>query len=151
MCGGESDVAKTPGIRRLLEAMKSNRNEAAVVGVDDYFQRSIEAGKFVIPRCEDCGRHHFYPRILCPHCGSANLRWVEPSGRGTVHSTTAVHRRSGEPYNVALVDLDEGPRLMTNVTGIEPAAVRIGMPVLAVIDTAAAAGPLLVFEPREEQ
>ncbi|WP_207954534.1 Zn-ribbon domain-containing OB-fold protein [Saccharopolyspora elongata] len=144
-------MSRAPWITRLLELMELNRNGAAVVGVDDHFQRSLEAGKFVIPRCEDCGRPHFYPRILCPHCGSANLRWVEPSGRGTVHSTTVVHRRNDETYNVALVDLDEGPRLMTNVTGIEPAAVRIGMPVVAVVGKAAGAGPLLTFEPGEEQ
>jgi hypothetical protein len=75
----------------------------------------------------------FYPRVLCPHCGSERLEWVAPSGRGTVYSTTIVRRKpaDGGDYNVCLVDLAEGPRMLSRVAGVAPEEVRIGMAVKA--------------------
>lgn len=89
----------------------------------------LQAGDFRIQHCEDCRRYVFYPRVICPHCASERLRWVAPAGAGTVYSTTVVRRSDdkGGPYNVALVDLDEGVRLMSRVEGLAPDAVRIGM------------------------
>lgn len=69
----------------------------------------------------------FYPRVICPKTGSDRLEWRVSAGLGTVHATTIVHQQQGEPYNVALVDVDEGFRLMTRVEDLPPAAVRIGM------------------------
>jgi uncharacterized OB-fold protein len=91
--------------------------------------------RLVMPRCLDCSRYHFYPRTLCPHCGSTRLEWSACGGRGTVYSYTIVHRAPSPafaadvPYVVAVVEIDEGPRLMTNVVGCAPDAVRIGMKV----------------------
>lgn len=70
---------------------------------------------------------------MCPACGGDAFDWVAPSGQGVVHSTTVVRRRPGEggDYNVALIDLAEGVRMMSRVEGVDPAAVRIGMPVTA--------------------
>ena len=98
------------------------------------FWDGIADGVLRIQRCEACGRHVFYPRAVCPHCTSGRLAWVEASGRGRVHSFTVVHRaphdyRDEVPYVVALVDLDEGVRMMTRLVDVEPADVRVDLPV----------------------
>ena len=94
-----------------------------------------------LQRCRSCGRHVFYPRATCPHCFATDLEWRRVSGRGTLHTFTVVHRgpRSFSlptPYVLAIVQLAEGPRLMTNLVGIaaDPAQIRIGMPVEVVFD-----------------
>ncbi len=92
----------------------------------------LKQGRFMIQRCKDSGRHIFYPRVAEPMTGSTNLEWVEASGRGTVYSTTVVRQKPPTPsYNVALIDLAEGPRMMSRVESIAPEAVRIGMAVKA--------------------
>ena len=68
----------------------------------------------------------FYPRVIAPGTGEEDLEWRVSVGLGTVHATTVVHPQQGEPYNVCLVDMDEGFRLMSRVEGIAPANVRIG-------------------------
>lgn len=85
-----------------------------------------------IKQCMVCGKCHFYPRELCPHCHSDDLSWIEASGRGVIYSFTVCRRPAGPafaadvPYTVALVDLEEGPRMMTRIDG-DPAKVAIGM------------------------
>jgi hypothetical protein len=82
-----------------------------------------------------------------PLTGSTNLEWVEASGRGTVYSTTVVRQKPPTPsYNVALIDLAEGPRMMSRVEGIAPEDVRIGMPVKARI-VREGEQPVVIFEP----
>ena len=111
----------------------------------DYFA-FLEQGRFMLLRERSSGRHIFYPRVAEPGTGSTDLEWVEASGAGTVYSTSVMRERPPKPsYNVALIDLDEGPRMMSRVDGLAPEAVRIGMRVKARIireDDAA----LLVFE-----
>ena len=75
----------------------------------------------------DANRAVFYPRVVCPFTGSDKLEWRISKGLGTVHATTVVHPQQGEPYNVALIDVDEGFRLMSRVEDIAPKDVRIGM------------------------
>lgn len=110
--------------------------------------------RFVLPRCEDCGRHHFYPRSVCPHCGSSQLAWVEVSGRGEVYSYTVIHRAPSAafapdvPYAVALIALEEGPHLMSHVVGCAPGEVRIGLPVQVDFRDAGDGVLLPVFAPR---
>jgi uncharacterized OB-fold protein len=110
-------------------------------------------GRLVLPRCTDCSRWHFYPRALCPHCSSDKLEWQSASGRGEVYSYTVVHRAPSPafaaevPYVVAIVELEEGPHLMTSVTGCAPDAVSIGMPVRAAFRRVAEDTQLPVFEP----
>lgn len=113
-------------------------------GPEKQFAEKLAAGRFEIQRCSACARHVFYPRVLCPHCGAGRLDWVQASGRGTVYSTTVIRRKpeEGGDYNVALVDLEEGVRLMSRVTGVAPDSVRIGMKVLAKIES-----NLVVFAP----
>jgi uncharacterized protein len=69
----------------------------------------------------------FYPRVICPFTGSDRLEWRISKGMGTVHATTVVFPQKGEPYNVALIDIDEGFRMMSRVEDIPPLDVRIGM------------------------
>lgn len=81
--------------------------------------------KLVLPRCKDCGQFHFYPRALCPNCFSDKLEWVQVSGKGKLYSFVINHRpapgfEQEAPYVIAVVQLDEGPKMMTNLIGIEP-------------------------------
>ena len=103
----------------------------------------------MLQQCCSCERFVFYPRVLCPFCGSEALSW-QPSGAkgGTVYSTTVVNRREkdGGPYNVVLVDLDEGVRMMSRVEGMAPEAVRIGQRVKPSIGTIDGE-PALLFTP----
>jgi uncharacterized protein len=69
----------------------------------------------------------FYPRVIAPKTGEADLEWRVSKGLGTVHATTVVHPQQGEAYNVALIDVDEGFRMMGRVEDIPPTDVRIGM------------------------
>ena len=85
--------------------------------------------RLTVQRCRACGGAQLYPRPLCTSCGGTDLELVGATGRGTVHSMTVVHRAPHPaftpPYVVALVRLDEGPTMMTNVVGCDPAAVHI--------------------------
>ena len=88
-------------------------------------------GELMVQRCEDCGRHVFIPQYACTSCLSEHLEWVPSSGRGTVYSYTTVHRPQQPafetPYVCAIVELDEGWHMLTNLVGLEPDDVRIGM------------------------
>jgi uncharacterized protein len=111
------------------------------------FLRHLEQGRFMLARSRSGGRCMHPPRVAAPGSGEADLEWVPASGRGTVHSSTTVRcKPPAEDYNVALIDLEEGPRLMSTVVGVTPAQVRIGMAVRARIE-ADECGPRLVFEP----
>lgn len=68
----------------------------------------------------------FYPRVIAPGTGAADLEWRHSTGLGTVYATTVVHPQQGAPYNVALIDMDEGFRLMSRVEDVAPTAVKIG-------------------------
>ena len=112
----------------------------------DYL-RFLAEGRFMIQRSRSSGRHVFYPRVAEPATGATDLEWVQASGTGTVYATTVIRQRPPAPsYNVALVDLDEGPRMMSRVEGIAPETVRIGMRVKARIAREGDAH-LVVFDP----
>jgi uncharacterized OB-fold protein len=107
-----------------------------------------------LQRCRGCGAHVFYPRAACPQCLGADLEWKRVSGRGRLHTFTVVHRGQkgfplGPPYVIAIVELDEGPRMMTNLIGIEadPAKLTIGMPVEVVFEDVSAEIALPRFRP----
>jgi uncharacterized protein len=89
--------------------------------------------RLVVQRCRHCGHHQHYPRDLCTACAGADLELVPAGGRGTVYSFTVVHRAPGPPFDppyvVALVRLDEGPQVLTNIVGCEPSEVRCDQPV----------------------
>ena len=107
----------------------------------------LELGRFMIQRSRSSGRHVFYPRIAEPRTGAMDLEWVEASGEGTVYSTTVIRQKPPTPnYNVALIDLAEGPRMMSRVDGVAPEQVKIGMKVRAKI-VRENDQPMVVFEP----
>ena len=99
------------------------------------YRAALEAGRFQIQRCADCATHTFPPRVICPDCGSSALEWKTSTGTGAVHSCTVVNRRpeAGGPYNVALVDLDEGVRMMSHVLGFGAEEVPLDLRVRAEI------------------
>jgi len=132
-----------------MTVMQNHQDSSPASGADAHYFRRLAEGAFEIPRCLDCHKDHFFPRLICPHCGSDRLKWVTPSGDGTVYSTTVVRQKDGN-YNVCLVDLDEGPRMMSRVTAIEPGEVKIGMRVSARLEQQDGM-PLLVFVPAEIQ
>lgn len=101
----------------------------------------------MIQRSRSSGAYVFPPRIAAPGTGARDLEWVEASGRGTLYSITFVAKKDpAQNYNVALIDLAEGPRVLARLDGVEPQAVVIGMPVRArIIQTEQAA--LLAFMP----
>ena len=111
------------------------------------YQKFLAEGSFRIQRSRTTGRYLVYPRVVEPLTGSTDLEWVPASGEGVVYSTTVIRQKPPIPsYNLALIDLAEGPRLMSRVVGIPPQEVKIGMAVKARIvreDDLA----LVVFEP----
>jgi uncharacterized OB-fold protein len=104
-------------------------------GPDSQFRAGLKAGKFFVQQCMDCGRHLFYPRALCTFCASPRLQFKEACGKGRVYSATIVRQKpeAGGDYNVSLIDLEEGPRMMSRVVGMPPEEVAIGTPVRAKI------------------
>jgi uncharacterized protein len=119
-------------------------------GVQAFHQVELDAGRFLIQHCTGCGKHVYYPRESCPHCGSAALEWKAPSGLGTVHAVTTVRRKpaDGGDLNVSLIDLDEGVRLMSRVDNLKPEAVRIGQRVKARVQVKDGRG-LVLFDAAE--
>jgi uncharacterized OB-fold protein len=115
-------------------------------GPDDIWRSALAEGRFILQRCKKCAACRFPPALVCAACGSPELEWTEASGQGTVYSTTAVREREGS-YNVSLVDLAEGARMMSRVEEIDPDAVQIGMKVRAKI--IGAPEPTVVFTPAE--
>ncbi|KGD88279.1 hypothetical protein JL37_27270 [Achromobacter sp. RTa] len=115
------------------------------------YEAYLDEGRFMLQRDRASGEHFFYPRVAAPRSGSRDLEWVAPSGLARVHATTVIHPRPPEPpYGVVLVDLDEGPRLMSRVEGMPAHEVRIGLRVRARVVQEAGRG-VLVFEPVSEQ
>ncbi len=96
---------------------------------------AAKENRFVIQQCNDCDAWRFFPSHLCPSCGSDKAEWKEASGKGTIHSYTEVYRgptaefRAHTPYMIVLVDLEEGPRIMTNLIGENLDQCQIGAPV----------------------
>ena len=99
------------------------------------FWEAARDKRLIIQKCEDCGKHIFYPRIACPHCFSDMVKWVEASGKGTIYSYTVVVSNAPSafigdmPYVIAIVKLDEGVQMLTNIVGCDPEQVRCDMPV----------------------
>jgi len=118
-------------------------------GPDKVFQDGLAKGEFNIQRCADCGTHVFYPRHLCTQCGSAQLEWKTASGKGTVYSTTIIRQRpeAGGNRNLCIVELAEGPRLMSRIEGIAAEEVKIGLAVTAEIAGTGEEPKYLVFTP----
>jgi len=107
---------------------------------------AADDGRFLVPRCLDCGRVHWYPRAHCPLCGSIAVRLVDASGRATLHSFSVIHR-AAKPYVLAYVQIEEGPLLMTNIVNCPFDALRIDMPLQARFRRTAYGRNAVVFSP----
>ena len=109
------------------------------------FWDALAAGRWVVPRCDSCGEWFWYPRRLCPLCGSWSVSYPDASGRGTIYSFTIIRRGAGPfrevaPYALAYVELEEGPRLMTNVVTDDVSTLHVGQAVHVVLDPAGDGG-----------
>lgn len=92
---------------------------------------SLKQHKMKLPQCKSCKQFHMYPRSHCPNCFSWDIEWREASGKGTLYTYAIQHRAQGPgfqdevPYITAIVQLDEGPRLLTNLVGVEPDPAKV--------------------------
>ncbi|HVA42536.1 MAG TPA: Zn-ribbon domain-containing OB-fold protein [Acidimicrobiales bacterium] len=110
---------------------------------DAPFWAGTAEGRLVLPKCTNCGTVIWYPRQFCSECSGRDVEWFQASGRGTIYARTVVHRAQGPwrdaaPYVIAYVELEEGPRVLTNIIGVDPAAVEVGQEVHAVFIPAGA-------------
>jgi uncharacterized protein len=119
------------------------------------FFEGAARGKLMLMRCQGCGTHRYPARDRCPECWSTETEWVEASGRGTLFSWVVFHQvyhpafRERVPYNVAMVELEEGPRIPTNLVECEPEQLRAGLPLEVTFETVAEGIALPRFRPRE--
>ena len=119
------------------------------------YWESVKAHAMQMQQCDACNKFVFYPRNVCPHCGSRTLSWKPVSGKGKVYGFTISHQKGmpafGEevPYTIAVVELAEGVRMMTNLVGIEPDPnkIKVGMEVVVQYDDVTEAITLPKFKP----
>ncbi|MGQ4809884.1 hypothetical protein NKDENANG_03320 [Candidatus Entotheonellaceae bacterium PAL068K] len=115
----------------------------------------LKEGKLMLPKCEDCNKPFFYPRILCPHCQSRQITWFQASGKGKLFSFEIVHQQLNRrfkvpaPYVLAMIELAEGPRMMSNLINIEPdpQVVQCEMPVEVVFEPLTDDITIALFQP----
>lgn len=95
------------------------------------FWQAAEEGRLLGKACKTCNQFHWYPRVVCPFCRSADTHWLPLSGRGEVYAFSTL-RRASPPYTLAYVQLAEGPTMLTNLVDMADADMRIGAPVQVV-------------------
>ena len=100
-------------------------------GDEPYFQAAGE-GKLLLKKCNQCGQHHHYPRAICPFCWSDKVEWTQAKGTGEIYTYTVTRRGGPVPYCIAYVQLDEGPRMMTNIVDTDLDTIKIGQKVKVV-------------------
>ena len=110
------------------------------------FWNAAARGTLLLKRCTACGEPHWYPRAICPFCGSDRTEWRPASGRGTIYSYS-VFRRAPIPYAIAYVTLAEGPTMMTNIVDCDLDAIRIGQAVRVAFKPTEGGPPVPMFSP----
>ena len=117
------------------------------------FWEGTKRHELLLQLCDDCPSYRFTPKDVCQDCASVNATWTPVSGAGTVYSYSVVHRGPGPafqedaPYIVVMVDLAEGPRMLSHMTGCEPEDMKIGMPVNVVFEDVTLEVTLYKFRP----
>jgi uncharacterized OB-fold protein len=117
------------------------------------FWDAAREGRFLVKRCRACERAHYYPRPFCPHCWSDDVDWEEATGRARLYTWSIVHQNDlppwpeRVPYVAAVVDLEEGPRAMTNVVDCEPEGLRVDLPLQVTFRATRDEVTLPVFRP----
>jgi len=104
-------------------------------------------GVLMLKFCDACQRHHHYPRALCPHCFSDRTRWVETRGTGSIYTFSVLRAGTPKPFALAYVQLDEGPRMMTNLVDCDLDALDIGQAVRVVFKPATNGTMIPMFTP----
>ena len=112
-------------------------------------------GKLMLPKCQACGKAFLYPRVLCPSCSSRDITWIQASGRGRLYSFEIAHQILNKAFTVktpvilAMVELEEGPRMLTNLVNVapDPKALRCDMPVEVVFEKLTDQITLPMFQP----
>jgi len=129
----------------------SSRPAPATSPESEPFWEATRECRLVLQWCAVCNEPVQFPRSFCPRCRQSSLEWREASGTGSVHAVTVEHKPESmgveRPYAIALVDLHEGARFMTNVVGCEPEEVRIGMAVRVTWEALEDGRHLPLFEP----
>ncbi|SLN71678.1 Zn-ribbon domain-containing OB-fold protein [Oceanibacterium hippocampi] len=121
----------------------------------EHFYDYARQGELRFPKCESCGRFHWYPMKRCPHCRSEKIGWGQVRRNGTLFSWTVVRHAFDPafadrlPYMVGLVEFDDAPgvRFVTNLTGADAEAVHIGMELEPVFAASNDPHPLVTFRP----
>jgi uncharacterized protein len=137
----------------VSDEAKATRFEPPITPEAEPFWEASRDQRFVLPWCTDCGKAFWYPRPVCPVCLRPNVEWRPGSGRGEVHAVSVMYRPGNPmmadrvPYAVALVELEEGVRIMSNVVGIEADQVKVGMPVGITWEPMSDGRHLPLFEP----
>ena len=136
------------------ESPGRTRLEAPVTEASAAFWEATRERRLLLPWCVDCGRAFWFPREVCPRCLGSAIEWRPASGRGQVYAATVEHRPAllpdvfGEqPYVIALVELDEGVRMLTNVVGCPPADVAVGLAVEVTWEPMSDGRHLVLFQP----
>jgi uncharacterized OB-fold protein len=119
------------------------------------FWEATAQNRLLLPRCDKCQTLIWYPRPFCPRCASTSVTWIEASGRGTIYSFTVNRRGTADlpeyrdvgAYVLAYVELEEGPRVLTNIVDCDPDSVRIGQPVEVVFHDTGQGTALPRFRP----
>ena len=115
------------------------------------FWDATAEGKLILPRCNACDVVIWYPRLFCPECGSTDIGWFDASGKGTIYSFTINRRGQGDyrdmAYVLAYVELDEGPRVLTNIVDCDPEQVSVGQAVQVVFHPTSNGAALPRFRP----
>ena len=115
----------------------------------------LKAGTLMLPRCDACGQAFFYPRVLCPHCQSRAITWVQASGKGQLHAFGIAHQSFNRafkvppPFVLAMIELEEGPRMLSNLINVtpDPRVVKCDMPVEVVFTKLTDDVTLPLFQP----
>lgn len=115
----------------------------------------LKERKLMLPRCEDCGKAFFYPRSFCPHCHSRRIAWIQASGKGRLYSFEIAYQslnpafKIKPPYILAMIELEEGPRMLANLINIEPdpKLVKCDMPVEVVFERLTDEVTIPLFQP----
>jgi uncharacterized OB-fold protein len=121
-------------IEPVPDVSRHRRPRPVATTMTQPFWEGTRAGKLLLQRCRDCGHWRWTPQLACPACWSEAYDWSETSGRGSLYSYTLIHRpvdpaRFEAPYLLAVVTLEEGPHMLTNLVECTPDQARIGMPV----------------------
>ncbi|MCP3937508.1 MAG: Zn-ribbon domain-containing OB-fold protein [Actinomycetia bacterium] len=119
---------------------------------DQVFWDGLAEDRLLLPRCTSCGSVFWHPRPFCPECSCTRIDWFAATGNGTIYSYSVTHKAPGNwgahaPYVIAYVELDEGPRVMSNIVDADLDMLEVGLEVQAVFHAGADGGAVLRFTP----